>query len=274
MSQAYVAIDLELLDPTDRGQEILEVGAIRFRGSRIEDELSLVVKTRGPVSPRIAALTGIGAAELATAVPLAEALAALAHFVDQDPVVGQSVELDIQHLQASGLSARNPLLDTYELATMLLPGLPAYELSRIAETLAVMHDERRHRALPDARLAMRVFLALVQRIEQLDARILSEIVRLGRPLDWPALELFETAWRRKMGSSSAFDLAATFRDDASDLLARMLIPRSSRELLSPSEEPRPVSISRLESFLSAGGDVASRLAGFEERPEQLEMLRA
>lgn len=274
MIDTYIALDLELLDPTPRGQEILEIGAARFRGGQVEDELSLLVQTRGPLTARISALTGIVQEDLAGAVALPLALAALRRFIGGLPVVGQSVGLDLQQLDAAGLRLGTPALDTFELATLLLPGLPVYDLSTIAGALGVDHGEPRHRALPDARLAMRVFLALLERIERLDARVLTEVVRLSEPLEWPLRPLFQAAQRRKVRATSAFDLAASYRDDGAGLLGPAAHAPAQREPLRPSDSRRRVNVDKLVRSLSTGGSVASSLAGYEQRDEQLSMLRA
>src|SRR5687767_6821421 len=53
----YVSLDLELLDSAAHGYEILEIGAIRFRGDREIETFSVLVRTTSPLTYRAARLT-------------------------------------------------------------------------------------------------------------------------------------------------------------------------------------------------------------------------
>ena len=68
MDTTYVALDLELQDTADRGREILEIGAVRFRGPTELDSFSRFVQTSVPVSHRTTRLTGLEQADLVDAV--------------------------------------------------------------------------------------------------------------------------------------------------------------------------------------------------------------
>ncbi len=124
MDATYVSLDLELLDSTAHGREILEIGAIRFRGDQELDTYSALVRTSAALSHRVARLTGLDEATLEEAIPLAAALDGLRGFVGSTPLVGQSIDLDVEHLRKAGLHLRVPMLDTFELAQLLLPVLP------------------------------------------------------------------------------------------------------------------------------------------------------
>ena len=196
------------------------------------------------------------------------------HFVGQHPVVGQSVELDVQRLEAAGLRLPNSAIDTFELATLLLPGLRTYDLSTVASVLGVSKEQVRHRALPDARLSMKVFLALVERINSLSLQPLAEINRLSAELDWPLRPIFLDAQRQRLAGANVLDLGKAGQDEAGGLIGSLIAKSPAREPLKPSETRRLVAIQKLTDSLRLGGQVAHSLNGYEERPEQIEMLRA
>jgi len=162
---------------------------VKFRGAEVIDTLQTFVATSRPIPYRVQRLTGITSADLQHA-PHFEAIAPrLRAFLGKAALVGHSVPFDAAFLRRRGLAQENPLLDTFELATVLLPALPSYTLERVAEALGVLGDVF-HRAMADAVLAKDVLLALLARIEQLDPSVLEELSLLSGRLSWPLLTLF------------------------------------------------------------------------------------
>ncbi len=148
MSTVYVALDLEATEMHPERGEILELGAIKFTRERVVDRWSATVRPRGSVPFAITSLTGITEAEVRRAPPFAAVAPTLAAFVRQHPIVGQSAWMDLDMLRAAGLNLANPVYDTFELATLLVPGLAVYSLSHVAAHLGVAPPVE-HRALAD-----------------------------------------------------------------------------------------------------------------------------
>src|SRR3970282_2187547 len=116
--QTVVALELETtgLDPTR--DAIIEIGAVRFRDDRIEEEWSQLVNPGRPLPRFITQLTGITDEMLAEAPRLQEVLEPIRAFVGDHPIVGHAVGFDLSFLQRKGLFAENQPLDTYELAAV------------------------------------------------------------------------------------------------------------------------------------------------------------
>src|SRR3954468_3726682 len=166
-SRTYVALDLELIEANTPASRVIEIGAVRFDEDRVIDEWHTLVNPGSAVPYVIRLLTGLSDAELGAAPTLERVVPELREFIGDDPLVGQSIEIDVAHLQRQGVRVVNPQLDTFQLATLLLPGLPNYDLSSIARYLGVSTD-RPHRALEDSHIALEVFLALRTRVRALD----------------------------------------------------------------------------------------------------------
>src|SRR6185437_6496014 len=115
--------------------EIIEIAAIKFRDDRVLDRWESLVQPRGVISLNITSLTGIGAKDVRRAPSFSVVAPKLRDFVRNHPIVGQSPQFDIEMLNGAGLLLRNPLYDTFHLATILIPDLPAYSLSTIASRL-------------------------------------------------------------------------------------------------------------------------------------------
>ncbi len=196
-----VSIDLETTGLQPETDSIIEIAAVKFRGAEVIDTFQTFVATNRPIPYRVQRLTGITSADLQQA-PHFDAIAPrLRAFLGHAALVGHSVPFDAAFLRRRGLAQENPLLDTFELATVLLPALPSYTLERVAEALGVLGDVF-HRAMADAVLAKDVLLALLARIAQLEPSVLEELSRLSGRLSWPLLALFEER-RARLGRTSS-----------------------------------------------------------------------
>ena len=94
-----VAIDIETtgLDP-DR-DAIIEVGAVKFNGNRVEAEWSSLVNPARHVPEFITGLTGIDDAMLRNAPTFREIARQVERFVGDSAVLGHNVRFDLGFLQ-------------------------------------------------------------------------------------------------------------------------------------------------------------------------------
>jgi Rad3-related DNA helicase/DNA polymerase III epsilon subunit-like protein len=198
-----VAIDLETTGLRPDQDAITEIGAVKFAGPRILDTFQSFVSISSTLPYRIQRLTGITASDLRRAPPLSALLGPLRAFIGSAPLVGHSVAFDAAFLRRAGLGRHNPLIDTYELASMLLPDLPSYTLASVADALQVPSSIH-HRALADADLARAVFLALMERLSALDTVTIEELAALPVANGWsPAYLLRSEAHAREEAIKSS-----------------------------------------------------------------------
>ena len=190
-----VALDLETTGLHVEYDAILEVAAIKFQGATVLDTLETLVAPERPVPYRVQRLTGITPQQL-IGVPQFESIAQkLQQFIGDLPIVGHSIPFDVGFLRRRGLVRNNALVDTFELATVLLPSLPSYNLGQVAGALGIMVAPERHRAMVDTVLAMQVFLALHQRLQAVDLALLKDLANLDAPHSWPLLAFFRQELR-------------------------------------------------------------------------------
>jgi predicted DnaQ family exonuclease/DinG family helicase len=294
--ESFVAIDLELTPFLGDQQRIIEIAAVRFRDGEVAESFSSLVNPHCSLDLRVSTLTGIRSDQIEDAPSFQSVSPGLIEFLGEDPLVGQSIHLDLHSLATNGIELHNPSIDTFELATLLIPGLPSYDLGTIARSLGI-ESEREHRALSDALTTGYVFLALQDRINRLSLDVLTQILALARQLtDWPLMELFHKAQRRRLkahfvesgevgtGSSTQDSGLSTQHSAPSAQHAGLnnknleLIPPSSlsgqRTVLRPVPNPVPLDLDELSSLLRPGGPIAASLEGFEERQEQIRMMEA
>ena len=167
MSEVFVAVDVEATGMDPSRHEIIEVALVAFTVDAVVDVLQTLVRPRGRLSLDIATLTGISATELDAAPEWSAVAGPVRRFISGRPVVGQSPDFDLAMLTAAGVEHRGLVYDTHELAALLLPDLPAYNLATIAAALGVVASES-HRALADAETTAAVFRALLGRIATYD----------------------------------------------------------------------------------------------------------
>lgn len=261
-----VAIDLETTGLDPQRDAVIEIGAVRFRGERVEDSFTTLVNPGRPLPPFITQLTGITDDMLGAAPRLTEVLGDVHAFVGQDPVLGHNVGFDLAFLRRRGLLAYNETLDTFDLASVLLPSAGRYRLSALAGALGVPLRAQ-HRALDDAQTTRAVYLRLLEKAHELPLWLLEEIARHGAEIEWGAGWVFDEVLRE-----AARDPKAQ-RDPRR--VPPAFVPLASRPTaLKPEPQPSPLDGEELAAILEPGGPLARGFREYEHRPQQVTMLRA
>jgi ATP-dependent DNA helicase DinG len=263
--KSIIAIDIETTGLDPNRDAITEIGAIRFNGNRIEEEWSTLINPRRHIPENITQLTGIDDSMVRNAPTVQEVVRDLENFVGTLPVMGHNVRFDLSFLQKQGLFAFNPIIDTYELASVLLPTASRYNLGALAQLLAIPLPAT-HRALDDARVTQAVFLELYELARQLPIDTLAEITRLCEPIEWDGAWVFMDVMRER--SHEPIDVKKPRRRRARGE-ARYDTPP-----LSPVETPVPLDPDEVAALLEYGGPFSNYFQSYEQRPEQVEMLRA
>ena len=196
-SAIRVALDLETTGLHVEQDAILEVAAIKFQDHHVIDTLETFVTPGRSIPYRVQRLTGITPDLLAGSPPFSAIARRLQAFLGDVPIVGHSIPFDAGFLRRWGLARTNPLIDTFELATVLLPSLTSYNLGQVATSLGIAVPKDRHRAMVDTVLAMQVFLALHERLQTVDLALLKDLTNLDAPRSWPLLHFFRHELRER-----------------------------------------------------------------------------
>jgi DNA polymerase-3 subunit epsilon/ATP-dependent DNA helicase DinG len=203
------------------------------------------------------------------APPLKAVIQDLEAFIGSDPVLGHNVRFDLGFLQQQGILQLNEVIDTYELAAVLMPTAPRYNLGSLGQIMGIL-IENSHRALDDARLAHAVFMGLYDRALALPLELIAEIVRHSEPLSWDGAWLFQQILRARIRQpvqarqSRQTEFGALFQN-LDEALGQPLMPNETLMPLNPDE---------IAALLEHGGPFSRYFEGFEHRPQQVEMLRA
>ena len=274
MSRIYVALDLETTGLNPDRDAITEIGVVRFRDEQVLDTWSSLINPQRSIPYRIQQLTGITQEEVDVAPSLQSVMGTLLSFIKEYPIVGHSVSFDLSFLKSQGLFLSNRAIDTFELASILLPHVARYSLGKLAEAMNIRFPTR-HRALEDALATKDLFLALVEQASKLDMSVIQEINRLASRVDWPLRQVFRDLERTKartafVGSIGQQLLAKGALDGKGSL---SLLSREDSHPLKSALERKPLAVDELASTLEESGVFAQEFPGYEYRPQQVEMLR-
>ncbi|MEW6243348.1 MAG: helicase C-terminal domain-containing protein [Bacillota bacterium] len=250
----FVALDVETTGLSPEGDQIIQVGAVRFEHGESVDEMVLLVNPGGGLSQAVVTLTGITRKMLEGAPSAARAKAALREFIGADPIVAHNVDFHIGFLvRVDPWFAGVTAVDMIDFARVAIPDLASYSLQSISGTLGISQP-RSHDALEHARACGLAFLRLVDVLLTCEAGMLQG-----------AGHLLES------GGLAAGRLLVELAQEARGR------PQPDREAnpepLKPLDNPAEVDPKECMALLQAGGPLAAEIPCFEVRPGQLAMAR-
>src|SRR5215207_1084724 len=266
--QSIVAIDLETTGLSEERDAIIEIGVVKFKGHRVEAEWSSLINPNKHIPEFVTGLTGISDAEVRNAPRLVDMAPLLEEFVGDSPIVGHNVRFDLGFLQKSGLFPYNEVIDTYELASVLMPTASRYNLGSLGKQLGILLPAT-HRALDDARVTMAAFNRLFEIAQELPLEVVADIVRLSEPIEWDAGWFFQEVLRdrAKQGIQAK-------KVKKKDIPQNVWFDESKHPPLDNPEKPIPLNVDEVASALEYGGPFSKYFNSFEQRPEQVDMMRA
>jgi len=252
----YAALDLETTGLDPARDRVIEVGAVAFTPDRVSGTMERLVDPGRAVPETVLRLTGIRQEELFGAASPQAALRELAEFLRGRQPVGHGARLDVDFLTAAGLwDPALEILDTLDVARILLPGAASHSLPLLAVELG-FSQPRPHRALDDADATRQLLLRLRDEAASLDEGLKESMLALVAPYEWSVARFFAEA------------LSAPNPDLVPASAARVHTPNSGKPGLPP-DDPGLVA-----ALLGPDGPLAGVLPGYEHREPQLQMLLA
>jgi ATP-dependent DNA helicase DinG len=264
-----VAVDLETTGLNPEEDAIIEIGAVKFNGRRVEAEWSTLVNPRRPIPGFITQLTGITNPMVRNAPYLVDVMGDMIAFIGDAPVVGHNISFDLSFLQKAGALRHNIDIDTYELAAVLMPTASRYNLSALAQQLNILLPAT-HRALDDAKVTHAVFLALMEKAHQLPLPLLAEIVRMGEALDWQATWAFQQVLRQR---AKGHIQAKKDLGSATGPLFKRPVDEEEHRVGAESGQAR-LDVDDIAAVLDLSGPFDNSFEHYEYRQQQVDMLRS
>jgi ATP-dependent DNA helicase DinG len=266
MRGELVALDLETTGFDPNLDAIIEVGLVRIRDGEIVEEGSKLVNPDRPIPEVVTQLTSIRNDMVLDQPPINAVLPWIRAFVGNAPVIGHNVGFDLGFLNRHGILQNNLRIDTYDLASILMPRAARYTLSSLSSDIQV-DLENAHRALDDARATALLYLLLWQKTIALPVTTLQEIISASQGLEWDVRHILEAALREHNAipqslPTSDREIMGLFGESAHD-----------EKALRANELAQPIDVGKVAAMIDEDGAVAKRLSGYEYRSQQVEMTR-
>ncbi|WP_267893612.1 exonuclease domain-containing protein, partial [Virgibacillus senegalensis] len=195
--QTFAVVDLETTGHTpSKGDKIIEIGIVVLQNGSVVKEFSSLVNPGVPIPSFITNLTGIKDEDVQDAPPFSEIVDEVISCFEGAYVVAHNVPFDLGFLnyeiQTAGHTAlQQPVLDTVELARILLPQAPGFKLGQLSEYLSLRHDDP-HRALSDAAVTAKLLTFLFTRLEVLPLETLTQLQALEGRLKSDLFAILQT----------------------------------------------------------------------------------
>ena len=108
--ETIVALDIETtgLDPDK--EAVIEIGAVRFKGHRVEAEFNTLIHPGRRIPPFITQLTGITDQMILQSPSIQEVLPGLSSFAGGAPILGHNVRFDLGFLRRYAILRSNPVI--------------------------------------------------------------------------------------------------------------------------------------------------------------------
>ncbi|MBE7535250.1 MAG: DNA polymerase III subunit epsilon [Anaerolineales bacterium] len=265
---SIVAIDIETTGLNDERDAIIEIAAVKFKGRRIEAEWASVINPGRHIPEFITGLTGISDTETRNAPKLREVIHELEAFVGDAPVVGHNIRFDLGFIQKqAGILHYNEVIDTYEIAAVVMPAASRYNLGSLGKQLGILLPAT-HRALDDAKVTMAAFNKLFEMARELPRELIEEIARLSEAVEWDARWVFQQIVESQPDENDELKKPPKQSERATRFDAAKFPP------LDNPQEPTPLNAEEAASILEYGGPFSQYFDSFEQRAEQVEMTRA
>lgn len=288
--RVYIALDLETTGLDAKRDSIIEIGAVRFQGNHILDRFVTLVNPHRTIPLRVQQITNIRNSDVADAPSLDVVIPQLLAFVRNDvrALIAHNAAFDIGFLQAAGIYLHSPVLDTFELATMLLPKAGSYSLGELCQMFGIPLTDA-HRALDDAEATAQLFMRLQQQVDSIATQTLRSIVESVAESEWSPVLLFGDVLAQRQPDAESVvsqssivahtthtttngNIEAEVATSPSDgLITLTAIPAP---LVETAGRQQPVASQLVDDFFANGGPLGLRLGElFEIRRGQIDMAQ-
>jgi len=254
--------------PSPAEDKVLEVAVVKMRGMERLGHFAKLADP-GPIPLAVKKLTGVDESRVINHPTPYEVMEEAFRLIGNEPAVVHDMGALVSFARAEDLTPPSGLIDNLALARTVLPAATDFSLGAAADELGLQRDEQ-HRALSNALLTQQVWLALLDRARGLPGCVLSLLQRIAESADEPLADLFGDLVEEK----GEFLRPAGRDQSLGDVLpAHKDLLRQVQEYEPPEPAEEPLQTKKLCGLFAPQGLVGRNLPGYEERPEQLEMVR-
>ena len=163
----FVVFDLETFGLNSHKNEIIEIGAIKLKGTRIVDTFSSFVNPNKIIPKRISELTHITQDMVDNAPAIEDVLPKFLEFTKDAVMVAHNSAFDMGFIRRDakkymGIDYKPSIIDTLQMARDLYPDLKGYNLDRLNKIFK-LSLENHHRAIDDAQSTAKLFIMFLEK---------------------------------------------------------------------------------------------------------------
>ena len=165
-----IVLDLETsgLSP-QYGDRAIEIGAVLIEKNKVTDRFQSLMNPGFRISSFIESYTGINNDMVAAAPPCEEVMEQFAAFIGDHPLVAHNASFDRRFLDAElgfiGKSRNSSMACSMLAARRVYPNAPNHQLGTLVRYCGIHTDGTFHRALADAEMTGRLWLAMLAEIK-------------------------------------------------------------------------------------------------------------
>ena len=180
----YAALDVETTGFSIKYDRICEIGIVIWKSGEKMKEFSSLVNTEKPISPESKKVHGISYGMIKNAPYFYEIADDVESLLKDTIILGHNVFIvDLSFLNKELKTAgRKPIynlfIDTHVISRRIYPGLRKRSLKSLAESLGI-HTEEYHRALSDARVTMKIWMKILDKMRGDGIETIGELQRMG-----------------------------------------------------------------------------------------------
>lgn len=166
----FIAFDLETTGIQPKTDAVVEIGAVRFRGTEPAETFCTLINPGRPIPPEASAVNGISDDMVAGQPGIGEVLSDLAGFCGDLPLVAHNAPFDFKFLLAAvekhrARAPKGVVLDTCALSRIVFPGMFNYKLGTLVRYFGFPNGTF-HRAEEDSVYCGRLFIRIVETLEK------------------------------------------------------------------------------------------------------------
>ncbi|MFA7257140.1 MAG: 3'-5' exonuclease [Kiritimatiellales bacterium] len=166
----FIAFDLETTGIQPKTDAVVEIGAIRFRGTEVIETFCSLINPGRPIPPEASAVNGITDEMVAEQPRIETVLSGLADFCGDLPLVAHNAPFDFKFLLAAvekhrTRAPKGVILDTCALSRIIFPGMFNYKLGTLVRHFGFPNGTF-HRAEEDSVYCGLLFARIVEALEK------------------------------------------------------------------------------------------------------------
>ena len=172
VDDVYVVFDLETTGLyADRGDSIIEIGAVKMQNGKIIDEFNILVNPGVKLDSKIIEITGITDDMLIDKDSEEVCVKEFINWVGDLPMVAHNARFDISFINSAYRKydlgvLKNTLIDTLGLSRYLESNYKYHNLATLVERYNIEWDEdKHHRASYDAKGTALIFYKMLKKLE-------------------------------------------------------------------------------------------------------------